>query len=297
LNRHIDETILDQLALQLRGERKIDVPRSVSKLTYFMRNPEDRVKYEVQTVEDMEEQDFDVSQGQINAIKADIEFKIDRVEGELLREAALQYAYKEALRNGTLTITDDEFKREYELNKNRLFFYERVGFIGVRFIAGFPQSPDEVENAKERLDGGMSFEELINLYGGINEDMIVTSQIYNDPRLPRFQSFWNKVSGAEVGEVIGPLYMPEYTYQEQKPDGTIESVKQPAAHMIIQVTEHEPARQKSWEDAKVDLAPLILRRKMMQRLREEHGVEVYEDKLPDPGRYDSGGKSMFIDVN
>lgn len=297
LNEYIDNIILDQAAAELRAEDKITVPREKAMERHFNRFPEDRIIYQVESAEELQRQDFDVSEGQLAAFQADIDFKIDDVEQELYREAALDYLIQDALRIGRLTITEEEFKQEYEAFKDQLKSLERVGFVGVRFNAQVSNAAEKAAECRRLLNEGRSFEQLLAMYHAVDPDLIFESMIENNPNLPRFKSFWEKVTGASVGDVFGPLYLPAHDIVEQLPDGTTRVITQPAAYVVIQVTVHVPPREKTWEEAKNDLAPQILRRKMIRQLREEHGVQVYEDQLPDPGRYDKDEQKTFVDVD
>lgn len=297
LNRYVDETLLDDVANELHAEGKIDVPREQATAIYFARNPEDRVIYEIEDAQELQSEEFDVSAGQLAAFKAEIDFKIDDVEQELLRESALQYLAQDALRTGRMTITDEEFQQEYKVFKDRLYFFERVGFVGIRFPAEAANAAEKAAEVRRALEQGTSFQRLLTAYHAANPDLVFESMIENNPTLPQFKQFWDKVTGASVGDIYGPLFLPAHDIMEQLPDGTVQSKTYPAAYVVIQVTHHEPPKQKTWDQAKNDLAPVIVRRKMMQQLRDEYGVEVYEDKLPDPGRYDVERTSPFVDAD
>ena len=294
LNRHIDDTILNDVAARLRKESKIDVPREQAEAIYFSRYPEDRTIYELEDAEDLQHQDFDVSTGQLAAFQADIDFKIDDVEEELYRDAALMYLIQDAVASGRMTITQEEFQHEYESYRNRLFFHERVGFVGIRFDANIANAAEKAAECRALLDEGRTFEQLLNLYHSIDPDLVFSSMAVNDPQSTRFRGFWDKVSGAGVGDVFGPLFLPAHDLFDQQKN---ESITHPAAYVVIQITQHEAPREKSWQDAQVDLAPQILRRKMMRQLRQQHGVQIYEDKLPDPGRYDKEDRGTFVDAD
>lgn len=297
LNRHIDETILQQAAQDLRAEQKIEVPREQATAIYFTRHPDDLPIYEVPSADELHRQDIAITEGELAAFKADIEFKIDDVEEELYRNQALSYLVQDAVQTGRMTVTEEEFQQEYEIFKDSLMHFEQAGFVGVRFNSTFANAAEKAAECREELAKGRSFEQLLNFYYGIDPSLIFESMIENNPGLPRFRSFWEKVSGAKVGDVFGPLYLPEYDMAERLPDGTLKHTNMPAAYVVIQITAHVPPRPKNLEESKADLAPQILRRKMMRQLREEHGVEIYEDKLPDPGRYDTEKTGPFVDVD
>lgn len=296
LNTHIDQTILDQAAAELRKEEKISVPREQAMALHFARYPDDRVIYEIKDIEQLQREDIEISSGQLAAFKADIEFKIDHAEEEIYREAALNYLIQEAYNTGRITITEQEFRQEFEAYKNRLHSFEQVGFVGVRFRADVANAAEKAAECRRLLNEGRSFEQLLAGYYSIDPNLVFESMIENNPSLPTFRGFWEKVSGASVGDIFGPLYLPEHDIVEQLPDGTQKPINRPAAYVVIQVTVHVPPRAKTWEESQNDLAPLILRRKMIRQLRADHGVQIYEDKLPDPGRYDTEKTGPFVDI-
>ncbi len=70
----------------------------------------------------------------------------------------------------------------------------------------------------------------------------------------------------------------------------------PAAFLVLEVIAHEPERQKTLEEATNELATAILRHKVMERLRAEHGVQVYPENLPNPAGYGDQYKEYVIDT-
>ena len=59
----------------------------------------------------------------------------------------------------------------------------------------------------------------------------------------------------------------------------------PAAYLVLQVLDHRPETQLTLQEAKPQLVTTIAFAKMMDLLREENGVEIYDDKLPDPSMF------------
>jgi hypothetical protein len=56
----------------------------------------------------------------------------------------------------------------------------------------------------------------------------------------------------------------------------------PAAYLVFEVLDHRPESALPLEQAKAKLAAPILVAKMMQQLRDDNDVEIYEKQLPDP---------------
>ena len=82
------------------------------------------------------------------------------------------------------------------------------------------------------------------------------SEIENNPALEKFKGFWQTASGAEVGEIIGPIYLPQYQRLVPGPDGKAQVQNMPDAFIILKVLEHEPARPLTLEEARPMIAPI-----------------------------------------
>ncbi len=132
---------------------------------------------------------------------------------------------------------------------------------------------------------GEKFDAVYNEMAARSPGYVIESEIDNNPSLERFRGFWMSVSGAEKGAVLGPVFLPEYQLMVEAPDGKVRAKTMPAAYLVLEVIEHYPERTLSLEESKQSLLPTILVSKMMQRLREQNRVEVYEDKLPDPALF------------
>ena len=111
---------------------------------------------------------------------------------------------------------------------------------------------------------------------------IIQSDIQNNPALEKFRGFWSAASGAEAGAILGPVYLPSYQQIIEDKEGRKVAVNMPDAYLIFRILEHRPQRELSLDEAKTLVAKPLLKAKMMHLLRDEKGVEVYEDKLPEP---------------
>lgn len=290
LNKHIDDKIKSTLAKELKAQGKIEVPREVAREAYFRKYPENRGIFAIQdaSVMDLTEQD-------LVAMRADVEFGIDDEEERLLRQQAVAYRVRQAVKAGTVAITEEDFAREYAMRKNDLRHFEHIEFLGLRFPAAMPGAVEEAAKVRDRVDLGERFEAVVEWYRSRNPDLALRSGFDNDPSSEKFQTFWSVATGCKEGDVLGPVYLPQYELLAVGSDGrTARAVQMPAAHLVFKVLEHAPERHKALEEAKRDLEPFILMRKMVERLREEHGVEVYEDKLPNPEGFGDQFKEFFI---
>jgi hypothetical protein len=184
-------------------------------------------------------------------------------------------------------------RREYELQKESLRRLERLEFLAIR-LPDIPGAREEAALVRERIRRGESFDDLFNEYMNKGPQYVMQSEIENNPSLERFRSFWEQLSGAEVGEIHGPVYLPESRIDREDTDGQTESQVTPPHWLVLRVVNHVPESVLSFEEAAPMLTPPLLVAAMMERLYEEHGVEIYEDKLPDPAGFkDESGESIL----
>lgn len=289
LNKYIDETIKAGLAKRLKGENRIAVPREMARESYFQNNPEDRSLFEIQ-----DPKALNLTEAGLKAVQAAVEFKIDDEEERLFREQAVMYRVQEALKGGLLAIADEEFRQEYSFQKRTLRNFEQIEFIGIRFPTTLQDAASQAAAARRRMDLGESFDQVAQSYARRDPSRILRSGFENNPASDKFRTFWSQVSGCKAGDILGPVYLPYHELVRPAEDGTSEVIPMPGAHFVFQVIEHRPESEKTLEEAKPELAPPILYRKMVERLRTEHGVEIYEDKLPDPAGYGDQFKDSFI---
>lgn len=289
LNKYIDDRIKSDLVAELRAEKKISVPREVAKESYLQKHPEDRNIFAIQ-----DPAALDLSQAGLEAVKAGVEFKIDDEEELLLREQAIMYRVQEALRAGTLIITDDEFEQEYSFRKDDLKNFEQIEFLGIRFPTTLPDATAEAAAARRLIDQGQSFDRVAEFYASRDPAFVLRSGFENNPASDKFRTFWSQVSGCKKGQILGPVYLPYHELVRLAEDGTPQSIPMPGAHFVFEVLEHTPESRKTLEQAKPDLAPAILYRKIVERMRRERGVAIYEDKLPDPSGLGDQFKDSFI---
>lgn len=289
LNKYIDDQIKAELSKQFKAEGKIRVDRALARRAYFEKHPEHRSVEQIQDPEALQ-----MTQGDINAFLAEIEFGVDEEEEILLREEALNYKLQEAVRAGAISVTEDEFSREYNMLKDALIKFEFVDFDAIQFPVVAPGAVEAAVEARKRLNRGESFDEVSATYKTLDSMMVFGSAMENNPASVKYREFWETVSGCEVGQHFGPVFMPEREQIGQAEDGTSLVQRVPAVYLVLEVIGHEPARQMTPEEARPALTLSILRRKVMGLLRAERGVEVYPDKLPRPEGYGDQYKDQMI---
>lgn len=277
LENHLNDVIKESKGLELQQEGKIEVPREAARGAYFQQHPEHRQVMEIRDASVM-----DISQEELETLKLEVELAIDRMEDRLLAEYAIGYLGQQALRNNTVEITDAQFEREYNVRKESLKTLEQMDFIAIRFPASMEDAPGRAAEVRRRLDQGETMGELVAEFRSTNPELVFESSIENNPEAPKFRGFWMTASGAEEGDIIGPVFLPSYQLMAVDQSGQARVREMPEAYLVLQVQEHEPEQIKSLEEAKPELAPSIVYAEMMKRLREEEGVEVFEENLPDP---------------
>ena len=218
----------------------------------------------------------------IKGFKTIIEEGTDRVTREMLGEAAVSYLAVEANQKGELPVDEEMVRVEYDLRKSEFRQLERLHFFGIRVPADQEGALKMAAKIREDVDLTGSFETVALRVKDIDPKLIFESDIENNSAIERFRGFWETASGAETGQIIGPVYLPEYQTYAAGEDGQVRPVVMWAAYVVLKVLEHSPEREATYEQAKSVLVPEVLYGQMMARLREEHGVKIFEDKLPNP---------------
>ena len=295
LKGYIDDEIKRREAAEVEAglEGQPLVAREAAKQRFFREHPEDSFA----DILDLESgEPLGLSDAQLIAMKEEIELRIDKVEEKMRGDAAVMRRAMERYKSGSLVISNEDYELEYNLRKADLKKLEWMEFEAFRFPTKMPvptEAPmavlspeEEAANVRRRLDAGESFEALKDEYLARNPGFVVYSEIENNPTLAKFRGFWLNASGCKKGDIIGPVYLPAYQVVGQ-PDaqGRQRVINMPSAFMVLKVLGHRPERSLTLDESKPTLAPSILMAKAMRQLREENGVEIYEDKLPDPALF------------
>ena len=287
LQKSLDDRVKTALADELRSQNKLEVPRDLARAFYFSKNPEFAQVHLVvdPSVMGLTEQD-------LVALKASVEFGVDDEEERLYREGAVNYRVREAVLAGAMTVSDDEFELEYSLRKEELRTLETLEFVAITFPAMDPEAASQAAEIKRRIVSGEPFSAIVAEFEAKSPSQVMRTGFQNDPSATKFQNFWFSAENSQRGDVLGPVFLP--AFQLQSPT---QSIDKPESFLLLEVLDHIPERMKTLEEAKVNLAPEILFRKMMKLLREEHGVKVFEDKLWNPAGYGNQFKDSFIRTN
>jgi hypothetical protein len=300
LNNYIDEQIKFPLGDDLSREGKISIPRELAREAYFTSITDEeeqktqRHMWNIPIPEAGKESElmqvYELTAESIKFSKDMIDQGTDKILERLLGEQAVSYLAMEAFRNKDLVLDEEKLRFEYELSKDSYKTLERLTILGLQFPTSVESSGAEASRVRERLNAGEDFDAILDEYIIKSRDYAIESVIENNPTLDRFRGFWQEASGAKVGEVRGPVFMPDYTRMKRDNDGQIVQAVVPECFLVFEVLEYVPESVKPFEEAVNAVAPIVAYAAMMERLRDEHGVVIFEDKLPNP----SGGTSTML---
>ncbi len=280
LNAHIDRRI--KLPLGQEAREKLEstgmISRKTAEAAYFAKHQEEDYAnlYSLESGAPL-----GLTDAELDMLKSEMDEGIDREYENILADAALAIKASEAIKAGTITVDEEDLKREYEVRKTELIKLEWMRFKAIRFPTDMPNAEVLAAEARKRVEAGLTFDAVAQEYAARNPQFVMESEIENNPELGRFRGFWVSASGAEAGAMIGPVYMPEYQMMVEA-QGKTATVVMPECYMLLTVLEHTPERPLTLEEAKPRLVGPVAVTKIARKLREEHGVEIYEDKLPDP---------------
>lgn len=294
LNQHIDNRIKLPLGKKLAAEGKVSVPREVAREQFFREKGDEEEQLRIMWKMEVPEAGVITPMMQLYGLtpellqfnKDNIEEGTDRMVEKLQAEQALEYLAVEAVKAGKISVDEAELQREYGFMKEQLATFEELGFIAIRFMAEDPNAPTLAAAVRDRITAGESFDAVVEEFkakgAAEGREYVFQSGIMNNPALERFRGFWTAASGAKPGDIVGPIYLPAYQQVAQDQSGRTRTMEMPAAYIVFKVLEHKPAGVLDYERAKPLVVRPLLTAKMMHLLRDENGVEVYEDKLPDP---------------
>lgn len=297
LNQHIDSRIKLPLGRKLAEEGKVHVPRELAREQFFRESGDE--EEQLRHAWSMEipppgvitplMKVYGLTPELLQFNKDMIEEGTDAVIARLQGEQAVQYLAMEALREGRITVDEKEVERDYQFMKEQLVTFETIRFLGIRFPSTVTDASGAAAQLRKRMDAGESFDALVEEYAARGKEdqveYVIQSDIENNPALTRFRGFWSAASGAQAGDVVGPVYLPAYQQVVEMSDGAPRVTDMPEAYLVFKVLEHTPASVLGLEEARPQIVLPLITAKMMHALREEKGVEVYEDKLPDPSHF------------
>ena len=292
LNKYIDDTIKDEIAERLVAEGKIDPHIDVATARYLERNPEFQVMWQSrQSNADREllEKNLNYNPGDFDAMIYAVELGIEDETIILLRKPALAYVANEAFNEGTLTIAPAEYGEEYAMREHDLVYFETIEFRAIRFPVTVEGASGQASQVAQKVKAGASFSQIVEDRKARDAASVLEAVFENDPGEAKFKLFWERMTHSKRGDIVGPIFLAPHT---EEYDG--QEISVPGAFLVLEVLARQDGRRKSLEEARPDMAIDILSRKMMQRLREERGVAIFSEGLPNPAGFGDQYKDSII---
>ena len=289
LNQYIDQEIKIPLGQTLADDGEITIDRDVAREQFFKssgdQEEQNRHMWAIPVPKPGEETElmriYNLQAVDIQRQKDIIEQETDKIVEQQQGDEAVRYLAMKAYQAGELTLDPESLQLEYELNKDNFKTFEGITFRGLQFPASNPQANEEAAKVRTRLNNGENFDTILDEYLQRDIRFGIESDIENNPSLERFRLFWEQASGTKVGDIVGPVYMPEYARTRTGENGQAIQEVVPASFLVFKVIEYRPARPLTFDEAVPYLAGPIAFAQMMEKLRDDHGVEIYEDKLPE----------------
>ncbi|GMU92587.1 MAG: hypothetical protein AMXMBFR4_16450 [Candidatus Hydrogenedentota bacterium] len=279
LANYLDAQVKSKNAKRLQGEGKIHVPRELCEAVYRANHPE-------AFIEMSNPEDYNLTERDVQYMKEEREIRIDELCERILAEVGIEHLVSQAQEDGSIEITDAEYQNEYEIRKGTLHHPERVTFSGVLIPGASEDVRSAGAEARLKLAQRMPAAEVAKQYKSLGAQ-VLESELENDPRKFKFAGFWQQASGAEIGAVIGPIFIQDWQAAEEDVQGSQARSLLPSGVLVCVIQDRVDETPKTLEEAKPDLEYNILYAKVMERLRQESGVKIFDDKLPDdPTFYD-----------
>ena len=287
LEQYIDEQVKVPLGKQLKSEGVINIPRELGRELYFKSAGDneqvERGMWNMEIPPAGQETElmrvYGLTAESLRIRKEIIDIETDRIIEQMQGDAAVEYLAARDYRAGELQPDQDVLQREYNFRKEDFVKLETMAFRGISLPVTMPNSFELIEGIRAQAENGEDFDQILDEYFKRDPNSVAESFIENNPEIEKFRGFWLEASGREVGEIVGPVFMPPN--QRQRPGGGT-PITFPETWLLFKVIEHTPETIQTLEEATPQLVrPLIVAEKMRQ-LREEHGVAIFKDKLPDP---------------
>lgn len=298
LTQYIDKQIKIPLGQDLAAKGEIKIDREAAREQFFKSSGDKEDQYRhmwaIPVPKPGEEEalmkEYNITARDIQAIKDIIEQGTDQIVEKLQGEEAVNYLAVKDFKDKKIVLDEEQLKTEYELTKENFKTLESLTILGLQFPTAMPGASEEASKVRTRLNNGENFDTILNEY--LQKDMRfgIESVIENNPSLERFKGFWLQASGAAVGDVLGPTYMPDYSRMKKDASGQAVQETVPECWIVFKVLEAKPAQIMPFEEAKALVAGPVAYVEEMEKLREEHGVKIFEENLRDPA---SGVKDIF----
>ncbi|HRK36388.1 MAG TPA: hypothetical protein PLJ47_17455 [Candidatus Hydrogenedentes bacterium] len=277
LENYLDAEVRNQNAEALLEQQKIFVPREIAEQML-------RFKRSDLFIEIARPEDYKLNERDIEYMKEEREIKIDEEWRKLHAEAGVQYRIDQAIQEGLITITDEEYQSEFAIRSGTLIHYERVAFKGILVPGGSAEARTAGTEIRQRLQKGETPEAILPQYESIGAQ-IIESELDHDPAKTRYASFWEQAENAQPGQIVGPIAIKGWVAKVEDAQGRVTENPYPDGMLVCVVTDRTDEKPKTLEESKPQLQFNILYAKIMDQMRTENGVQIIEENLPDPGMY------------
>jgi len=281
LNDYLDRELKRREAARLQNEGKISVSMEQAEAQYFRENPDIP---DVRGLTDPSQLPVATTQAQLEGIKQTINEGIEAKRQELLQNQALIYLIEEAVTSNKYDIADEEWEREFAIQKEQLVHPAQATVKGAFVPATFQEAPAVAASIRERLAKGDALEAILEDVGNRQGVQPIESTLTHDPSATFLQSFWQEVEGATEGDIVGPVLIESRQVMVPDSQGGAQPRQTPPTFLVAEILGLVEAKQKTLEEANADrdLAPALLYVKVMEDLRDQYNIKIYEDNLPDP---------------
>ncbi len=289
LESYLDQIVKEKLAESFQREGTISVPWELAANEFDARFP--KYRFSIENAEQM-----GMSEAEKAYFEQERDLRIDQIHKKLLGEAGVWYRINQEIKNGTLAIKEEEFEEEYKYRKDTLRHSETIHFEGIVIPLAQEEASTLAANICERLKAGEAIHDVAGEVLASGKGFPLNSALKNEPTSGyKFASFWEQAAGAQQGDVLEPIVIRGWEMVQSGPEGRTKTTLIPDAYLVSKVIEVVPERPKTLEEAREDLARSICYARMIKQLREENGVEIYEDNLADPAAYTSSEPQSIFD--
>ena len=277
LEKYIDEELQKQVLASALTEGALEEPPGEQVARLF-----DAQHPEMSVLPDDPEQ-FGMTEADLDAIKQKRLQGIEELKQVLLRQEAVIRAVQQAVEAKEIEISPEELQKEYDMRKSELFNPEKATFRGLIFPVQTADAGPNSAEARKRLVMGDAWDEVLKSFLEARKAIPLQTTFVNSGQ-QKFQSFWEQASGTQKGRILGPMIIENWEMvipgAEKEPQRTALT-----GYLVAEILEITPPSQKTLEEAEQDLAPALYYVKFMKALRQKLGVEIYEDRLPEPSLF------------
>jgi hypothetical protein len=190
----------------------------------------------------------------------------------------------DALQKGEIKPDEKALELEYKFRAADLKRPEMVTITALRFEAS-QAGAAEAAQVRTAIDAGATFDSYLTQMQQKNPALVFQGSLRHERGKNNLEGFWTQASGATAGTLLGPLFMPETQQVAISPDGKQRQVTSPPSYIVCRIDAREDERTMTLQEAVPIIGPPLLIADMVRKLREQHGVQVFEENLSDPSDF------------